>query len=103
MASSGEVSNVARLELLVHEDKLPQQAISYMENIDFHPTLPDVTQQTMVLEVCGNKKYAIAIAIPKPALQIEIQQSPRYDNVFICSDTFHLFRFFRIYSRFVWS
>ena len=55
MASSGEISNVARLELLVHEDKLPQQAIGYMENIDFHPTLLDVTQQIMVLEVCGKK------------------------------------------------
>ena len=46
----------------------------------------------MVAEECG-EKYAIVhynLGIAKPALQIQAQESPRYDNVFICIGIFHL-------------
>ena len=82
---------------MVHKDELPQQAIGYMENIELPPTRLDVIQETlrlsqMVAEECG-EKYAIVhydLGIAKPALQIQAQESPRYDNVFICIGTFHL-------------
>ena len=82
---------------LVCEDPLPLQAIGYMENIDLPPTRLDVVQETLrlsqkVAEECG-EKYAIVhydLGIAKPAFQIQAQESPKYDNVFICIGTFHL-------------
>ena len=46
----------------------------------------------MVAEECG-EKYAIVhydLGIAKPALQIQAQESPTYDNVFICVGISHL-------------
>ena len=82
---------------LVTEDQLPLQRIGYMENINHPPTQLDVIVETLcisqkVAEECG-EKYAIVtydLAIAKPALQIQSQESPTYDNVFICFGAFHI-------------
>ena len=82
---------------LVHQDALPQQDIGYIENIDLPPTRLDVVQETLsiaqkIAQECG-EKHAIVhydLAIAKPALQIQAQESPKYDNVFICFGTFHI-------------
>ena len=60
----------------VHTDKLPQQVIGYMENIELPPTRLDVVQETLrrsqkLASECGDR-YTIVhydLAIAKPALQ----------------------------------
>ena len=81
----------------VTEDILPLQKIVYMENIAHPSTRLDVVAETMrksqaVAEECG-EQYAVVtydLAIAKPALQIQNQESPTYDNVFICFGAFHI-------------
>ena len=82
---------------MVHTDELPQQIVGYMENIDLPSTRQDVVQETLcrsqiVAQQCG-EQFAIVhydLAIAKPALKIRAQESPKYDNIFICSGTFHI-------------
>lgn len=82
---------------LVTEDPLPLQQIKYMENISLPPTQLDVVAETLrtsqkVAEECG-EQYAIVtydLAIAKPALQIQAQDAPTYDNIFICFGAFHI-------------
>lgn len=82
---------------LVVKDTLPLQEIGYMENIELPPTRLDVVRETLIrsqkvaLE-CG-EEYSIVtydLAIAKPALQIQDQESPMFDNVFICFGAFHI-------------
>jgi hypothetical protein len=42
---------------------------------------------------CGEKLAIVHyyLAIAKPALTIQVQESPRFDNVFICFGTFHIY------------
>ena len=69
-----------------------------MEDIKFPPTRLDVARETLtrsqkVASECG-EKYAIVtddLAIVKRALQIQAQESPHFNNVFICFGTFHIF------------
>ena len=83
---------------LVCNDDLPRQVIGYMENIELPPTRLDVVRETLirsqkVAHECGDK-YAIVhcdLAIAKSALQIQAQESPKFDNIFICFGTFHIF------------
>ena len=83
---------------LVCNDPLPQQVIGYMENINLPPTRLDVVRETMtrsqkVATECG-EKYAVVtydLAIAKPALQIQAQETPKFDNVFVCFGTFHTY------------
>ena len=82
---------------LVTEDNLPLQQIGYMENIELPPTRLDVVKETLVrsqkvASECG-EPYAIVtydLAIAKPALQIQAQESPSFDNVFVCFGGFHI-------------
>ena len=78
-------------------DPLPLQNVAYMENISFPPTRLDVIADTLkisqkVAQECG-EPYAVVtydLAVAKPALQIQAQESPLYDNVFICFGAFHI-------------
>ena len=86
---------------LVCHDPLPRQVLGYMENIELPPTRLDVVRETMsrsqkVASECGDK-YAVVtydLAIAKPALQIQAQESPLFDNVFVCFGAFHIFMTF---------
>ena len=68
-----------------------------MKNISLPPTQLDGVAEMLrvsqkVAEECG-EQYAIVtydLAIAKPALQIQAQESPTFDNVFICFGTFHI-------------
>ena len=79
------------------EDPLPQQQISYMENLSLPPTRLDVVAETLrlaqkVASECS-EQYAIVtydLAVAKPALQIQSQESPLFDNVFVCFGAFHI-------------
>jgi len=78
-------------------DPLPLQQVGYMENIELPPTRLDVVRETLVrsqkvASECG-ETYAIVtydLAIAKPALQIQAQESPKFDNVFVCFGAFHI-------------
>ena len=78
-------------------DPLPQQIIGYMENLSLPPTRLDVVAETMkisqkVANECG-QTYAVVsydLAVAKPALQIQDEESPMYDNLFICLGAFHI-------------
>ena len=82
---------------LVTTDDLPKQNIGYMENLCLPPTRLDVVVETLrisqkVAEEC-NEKYAIVhydLAIAKPAMQIQYEESPQFDNIFICFGPFHI-------------
>ena len=78
-------------------DPLPQQRIGYMDNLKLPPTRHDVVAETMrisqrVATEC-KEQFAIVhydLAVAKPAKQIQIQESPMYDNVFVCFGQFHI-------------
>ena len=78
-------------------DTLPRQKIGYMENINLPPTRLDVVVETMKLSQklaaeCG-EQYAVVtydLAVAKPALQIQVEESPTFDNVFVCFGAFHI-------------
>jgi hypothetical protein len=79
------------------EDILPQQHVAYMENISLPPTRMDVVVETMkisqqVAKECG-EDYAVVtydLAIAKPAMQIQANEAPLYNNIFICFGAFHI-------------
>lgn len=80
---------------LVCNDPLLIQVIGYMENIELPPTRLDVVRETMarsqgVAKECG-EKYAVVtydLAIAKPALQIQAQESPQFDNALSALELF---------------
>ena len=79
-------------------DLLSSQKIAYMRNLNLPITRLDVVAETLnisqrVAEECGDT-YAIVtydLAVAKPALQIQDEEKPRYDNIFICFGPFHIF------------
>lgn len=83
--------------LYVTIDDLPKQNIGYMKNLCLPPTRLDVVVETLCIyqkfiEEC-NDKYAIVhydLAVVKPAMQIQYEQSPRFDNIFTCFGPFHI-------------
>ena len=83
---------------LVTVDLLPSQRIAYMKNLNLPPTRLDVVAETLnisqrVAKECGDK-YAVVtydLAVAKPALQIQAEEKPRYDDVFVCFGAFHIF------------
>ena len=82
---------------LITKDSLPRQTIGYLQNISLPPTRLDVVAETMrvaqrVASEC-NEKYAVVtydLAIAKPASQIQVTESPLFDNVFIMFGAFHI-------------
>ena len=78
-------------------DHLPAQVIAYMNNINLPSTRLDVVAETLrqsqeVARECG-ESYAIVtydLAIAKPALLIQAEETPLYDNVFVCFGGFHI-------------
>ena len=67
-----------------------------MENLCLPPTRLEIVTETLKIsqqvgEECADK-YAVFyydLAVAKPAMQIQYQKSPRFDNVFICFGPFH--------------
>ena len=81
----------------ITEDSLPQQRIGYMENLSLPPTRLDVVAKTLALsqEVAKecNETHAVVhydLAIAKPAMQIQAEEKPKFDNIFICFGPFHV-------------
>ncbi len=81
---------------LIMVDPLPIQKIGYMENIPFPPTRLDVVAKTLqvtqqVAQECGEEYIAVTydLAIAKPAIQMQIEEAPLYDNLFVCFGPFH--------------
>ncbi len=81
---------------LIMVDPLPIQKIGYMENIPFPPTRLDVVAKTLqvsqqVAEECAQEYILVTydLAIAKPAIQMQTEEAPLYDNVFICFGPFH--------------
>jgi hypothetical protein len=78
-------------------DPLPQQTVCYLQNISLPPTRLDVVVETLRIaqsvavecnERCALVTYDLAIA--KPAYQIQAQEAPMFDNVFIMFGAFHI-------------
>ena len=77
-------------------DTHPVQNIGYMENITLPPTILDVVQETLMIsekvrQECGEKYLIVAydLCIAKPAMRIQEEESPRFDNLFIEIGPFH--------------
>ena len=79
------------------EDHLPLHTNKYMENITLPPTQLNVVLETLkvsqrVAEEC-QQDYSIVtygLAIAKLAMQIQAEETARFDNVFICFGAFHI-------------
>jgi len=78
-------------------DTCVKQKIGYMRNITLPPTRSDVVLETMkisqqVAKECGESSILVHydLAVAKPALQIQSQESPRFDNLFISFGSFHI-------------
>ena len=72
----------------ITEDKLPQQRVTYMDNLNLPPTRLDVIVETLKISQkvaieCGERYIVVHydLAIAKPAMQIQFTESPKYDNV----------------------
>ena len=76
---------------------MPQQIVGYVENMGLPPTRLDVAAETLqiaqsVAAEC-DEPYALVnydLAIAKPALQMQANESPKHDNVFVCFGAFHI-------------
>ena len=79
------------------EDPLPQTRIRYMNNITLPSTRLDVVKETMrisneVRKECG-EEYMVPtydLAIAKPALKIQEEESPELDALFVAFGTMHI-------------
>jgi hypothetical protein len=87
---------------LVVNDKSPLQNICYMENLSLPPTQLDVVLEVLkrsenVRLECGQPYMPVTFdhAIAKPAAQIQSEESPKFDKLFIQYGGLHiLFVFF---------
>ena len=82
---------------LITAESLPKQRVKYMESISFPPTRLDVVQETMKMsqalaKECGQEFIVVTydLAIAKPALLIQAQDAPKFDNIFVCFGAFHI-------------
>ena len=89
--------NVYQRMHLLHKDPLPLLKIKYTENITLPPTQINVVLETLkvsqrVAAECGQVYAAVTydLAIAKPAMQIQVEESPRFDNLFTCFGAFHI-------------
>ena len=79
-----------------YHEPIKKQVICYMQNIRLPPTRKDVVKKTLkrseaVAKECGDK-YAIvtySLAVAKITRQIQIQNSPKFDDCFIRFVQFH--------------
>ena len=78
-------------------DNLPRHTIGYMDNYSLPPTRLDAVAQTMktsekIAAECGETYAEVHydLAVAKLAIQIQAEESPVYDNIFICFGAFHV-------------
>ncbi len=81
----------------IKDDTMSQQRVEYITNICKLITLLDVIaealKQTMqVVEKCGREYNIVTydLTTSKPAIQMQAEESPLYDNVFICFGVFRI-------------
>ena len=81
----------------VVDDTSVKQKIGYMRNVTLPPTRNDVVMETLkvsqqVAAECGETSILVHydLAVAKPAIMIQNQESPRFDNIFICFGSFHI-------------
>ena len=82
---------------IFYKDNLPKQTIRYMPNMKEPITSLAVVRQTLeTTQKCAeecNQEYGIVtydLNAAKPAMQIQVTESPRFDNVFIMLGAFHI-------------
>ena len=86
-----------------------EQKVGYMANINESPTSNSVVQEVMkrsqkVAAECQRKSIAVTCdsVIPKPAMQIQSAEKPKYDNLFILLGSFHHeLALFKIIGKFI--
>ena len=81
----------------ITEDKLPLQTVGYMKNLNLPPTRLDVVAKTLTIsqqlaQECNDPIAVVHYDLPiaKPALQVQAEEKPKYDNIFICFGPFHI-------------
>ena len=93
---------------IFYKDDLPKQTIRYMPNLKEPITSLAVVRQTLGTTLkCGeecNQEYGIVtydLNGTKPAMQIQVTESPRFDNVFTMLGAFHIvMAFFKALGKF---
>lgn len=76
------------------QDKFPRQKVTYLTPINMSPTVVAKTLE-MCLGVCGEtgQQYIAVtydLAIAKMALNIQMDESPKFDNIVINLGAFHI-------------
>lgn len=78
-------------------DKLPQQVVRYLPNMRQPITGLDVIQETLdFTQRCAQEcrqTYGVVtydLAAAKPAMQMQVTEKPKYDNLFIMPGVFHV-------------
>ena len=94
---------------LLHNDDLPQQNVIYMNNLNLPITSLDVIQETLVItQKCATEvgqQYGVVtydLNAAKPAMQMQVTDAPKYDDVFSMPGSFHIeMAFFKAIGKIV--
>ena len=94
---------------LLHTDNLPEQVNLYMNFFNLPITSLDVIQETLVTtQSCAKEvgqRYGIVtydLNAAKPAMQMQITDAPKYDDLFTMPELFHIeLAFFKAIGKIV--
>lgn len=93
----GNVPMWVGFNALLHTDELPEQVVLYMKNLNMPIISLDVIQETLVTtQKCAKEvgqQYGVVtydLNAAKPAMQMQVTDAPRYDDVFIMPGSFHV-------------
>ena len=78
-------------------DPLPLQTVAYMNSINLPPTRLDVVAETLKISqqvaMESEEPFVVVhydLAVAKPAMQIQQEERPQFNNVLICFRAFHI-------------
>ena len=94
---------------LLHTENVPEQVILYMNFFNLPITSLDVIQDTFVTtQRCAKdvgQRYGIVtynLNAAKPAMQMQITDAPKYDDLFTMPEPFHIeLAFFKAIGKIV--
>lgn len=96
---------------MVTTDNSQMQTVHYLPPINFSPTSYAIVNKTLIManEIAGKSNeeliivtYDLQLAITKMAIQIQQNEKPKYDNIFINSGAFHTqMAFFKAIGKYI--
>lgn len=91
-----------------YKDRLPKQEVCYMPNLKEPITSLAVVHTLQTTQKCAaecHQEYGVVmydLKAAKPAMQMQASESPKFDDVFIMMDAFHIeIAFFKVIGKLV--